>query len=389
MIDSAEGKVRRLFTLTTHRKFQRLLAKMDQALRARRASQRWITTLGSDLITLIESVRIEQVQEIIPSIKIQREEFSKHLEKYELCQQKVEETIDEDRLDSDILETNDFKRKNVLPILLKFEEILSMDRNLGAENQNVNNNAAASSHHHHRVFHSAKLPKIELPSFEGDVREWTSFWEVFEVLVDRDTTLEDISKFLYLQSALKGDANKTISGLSLNAANYQTAKELLTGRYGRKETIIFTHVQDLLVLGVAQHPTIRQMWDFYDLLQSHVRSLAALGISGDEYGVILTPLVLSRLPAELRMEWARVGESHESDLKHLMNFLKAEIERRERSQVFAPETDAEMPATGSMLSSSSSSSSSTISFSRVLSFLFQRYMTLENVLYLYFLLSGP
>ena len=48
----------------------------------------------------------------------------------------------------------------------------------------------------------------------------------------------------------------------------------------------------------------------------------------------LTPLVLSRLPQEIRMEWAREGEGKESDLTFLLEFLFKEIKRRERSETF-------------------------------------------------------
>ena len=75
----------------------------------------------------------------------------------------------------------------------------------------------------------------------------------------------------------------------------------------------------------------------YDDLQAHVRSLDALGISGEQYGVVLTPLILSRLTPELRLGWARDGEQHESDLLFLLSFLQREIERRERSRELSGE----------------------------------------------------
>ena len=68
-----------------------------------------------------------------------------------------------------------------------------------------------------------------------------------------------------------------------------------------------------------------------------MRSLEALHITGEQYGVVLTPLVLSRLPPDLRLEWAREGELHESDLGFLLRFLQRELERRERYQTFAVE----------------------------------------------------
>ena len=85
-------------------------------------------------------------------------------------------------------------------------------------------------------------------------------------------------------------------------------------------------------------PSIEQLWKTYNSLQTHIRSLAVFDISGEQYGVILTPLILSRLPQDLRLEWAREGERHERDLSFLMDFLKKEIERRERSQTFTNTT---------------------------------------------------
>ena len=76
------------------------------------------------------------------------------------------------------------------------------------------------------------------------------------------------------------------------------------------------------------------MWKLNDDLQAQTRSLDALGIDGDKYGVILTPLILSRLPQDIRLEWSREGKGHKSDLTFLLEFLQSEIQRRERSHVF-------------------------------------------------------
>ena len=105
-------------------------------------------------------------------------------------------------------------------------------------------------------------------------------------------------------------------------------------RFGRKETIIFSHIQKLLNLSVPSKCSVSALWKLNDDLQAHTRSLATLGIDGDKYGVILTPLILSRVPQELRLEWSRDGKGHESDLRFLLSFLEKEIQRRERSQMF-------------------------------------------------------
>ena len=108
-------------------------------------------------------------------------------------------------------------------------------------------------------------------------------------------------------------------------------------RFGHTERIIFAHIQDLLNISVPSSTTkskFATLWKLKDNLQAHVRSLETLGVSGTQYGVILTPLILSRLPQDIRLEWARESKDKESDLDWLMNFLQTEIERRERSQTF-------------------------------------------------------
>ena len=129
-----------------------------------------------------------------------------------------------------------------------------------------------------------------------------------------------------------------VQGLSVTEANYSTACQLLKERFGRTEQIRFAHIQALLNL--SQMPRgqkgtrVSSLWSWKDTLLSHIRSLEGLGIEGDTYGIFLTPIILSRLPHDMRMEWAREGEGRESDLEFLLESLTKEIRRLERSESF-------------------------------------------------------
>ena len=106
-------------------------------------------------------------------------------------------------------------------------------------------------------------------------------------------------------------------------------------RYNKKERITFAHIEELLTLNTPYRCSVASFRQFEDKLLTHIRCLEVLGIGGHNYGVILTPLILSRLPTEVRLEWARGGEGKESDLKYLLEFLHSEIRRRERSLAFS------------------------------------------------------
>ena len=47
-----------------------------------------------------------------------------------------------------------------------------------------------------------RLPKIEIPIFDGDYTKWKIFWDSFSVMID-DDTMSDTAKFLYLRNQLK------------------------------------------------------------------------------------------------------------------------------------------------------------------------------------------
>lgn len=55
-------------------------------------------------------------------------------------------------------------------------------------------------------------------------------------------------------------------------------------------------------------------------LLMHVRSLENLDIDNNQYGEVITPWILSRLPQEIRLEWSRESADHE-----VVAFMAAEV----------------------------------------------------------------
>ena len=59
------------------------------------------------------------------------------------------------------------------------------------------------------------LPKLEIDKFDGDVINWSSFWDQFTSAIHENDSLSEINKFTYLKSFLCDSAKLTISWLSL------------------------------------------------------------------------------------------------------------------------------------------------------------------------------
>ena len=49
----------------------------------------------------------------------------------------------------------------------------------------------------------AKLPKLILPKFSGDVTKFRSFWDSFKSAIDENSDLSTVDKFNYLQSLVR------------------------------------------------------------------------------------------------------------------------------------------------------------------------------------------
>ena len=176
----------------------------------------------------------------------------------------------------------------------------------------------------------AKLPKLEVKKFKGDVCKWQEFWDSFESSIHSNDCLSDVDKFNYLRGLLEESAKSCISGFSLTAANYNSAVDILKERYGKKSAVQRAHMQQLMkterVKDERDLPSLRRLCD---RVETHYRGLEALGIEKNTYSSIVVPHILDCLPKSVCLIITREKEFHEWTVEDLLKPLKREIELRE------------------------------------------------------------
>jgi len=64
----------------------------------------------------------------------------------------------------------------------------------------------------------------------------------------------------------------------------------------------------------------------YDKITIHVRGLCVLGIDSKQYGSLLIPVIMSKVPNGIRLRMARENRGGVWDLDKLMTTLLAEVE---------------------------------------------------------------
>ena len=70
----------------------------------------------------------------------------------------------------------------------------------------------------------------------------------------------------------------------------------------------------------------------YDKISVHVRALASLGVSSDQYGSLLIPIILSKMPGDIRLQIARKAKKDAWKIDDLLQIIKFELEAREISE---------------------------------------------------------
>jgi hypothetical protein len=147
-----------------------------------------------------------------------------------------------------------------------------------------------------------KLPKLSIKPFNGKLTNWTSFWDSYKSAIHDNPELSNIDKFNYLKSLLGPGAIEAIAGLALTADNYSAAIDILKKRFGNKQQIISKHMEQLLqVDAVTSQYDLKGLRHLYDVVESNVCSLKALGVNSESYGTLLSSVFVTKLPNELRL----------------------------------------------------------------------------------------
>jgi hypothetical protein len=184
-----------------------------------------------------------------------------------------------------------------------------------------------------------KLPKIELKKFNGEVTEWLSWWAQFQK-IHEDEDLHCSDKFQYLlQGMMEGTrARELVNSYPQTAENYPKAIAALQERFGKEKLLTQVYVRELLrmVISNAKAKDKSELPKMFDKLESHLRALESLNVSGEQMSKFLYPMVESSIPEETLIAWQRSAmyehdgskeQPPRTELDYLMQFLNKEVER--------------------------------------------------------------
>ena len=181
---------------------------------------------------------------------------------------------------------------------------------------------------------NVRLPKIEIRKFNGDPTEWQRFYDSFVCAVHEKTTINDVEKMNYLFNLLEGEALSMVKGFQLSNANYALALKMLEERFGDKQLLISSLMNKLINLDhITSLCAIKELRGLYDNIEVQVRSLTSLGLNNENYGPMLIPIIMSKLPQEVKLVITRQFGSNPWDVSEVLKALRDELQAREKVNV--------------------------------------------------------
>ena len=87
---------------------------------------------------------------------------------------------------------------------------------------------------------------------------------------------------------------------------------------------------------VSSQHNLRGLRQLFDVVESNVRGLRALGVPASSYGGLLSSILVSKLPTELRLIVSRELNESDWNFEAMMQIFRREVEARERSAGASP-----------------------------------------------------
>ncbi|CAL8103429.1 unnamed protein product [Orchesella dallaii] len=163
----------------------------------------------------------------------------------------------------------------------------------------------------------------DLPTFSGEPEEWQYFHSVLKKSTEvcGFSEEENIGR---LQKCLKGKAKEAVQSMLVSSCSLNEIVEVLQKRFGRPQVIIRAMVEKAQKTTIPTEEDPDSLVDFAIVVKNLCSSAETLGFPQYLYNPQLLTKLVMKLPAHLKMEWARsVSSIPEASisLKHLCTFL--------------------------------------------------------------------
>ncbi|XP_052895596.1 uncharacterized protein LOC128302785 [Anopheles moucheti] len=173
---------------------------------------------------------------------------------------------------------------------------------------------------------SLRLPKIGLPSFDGDSTKWLSFRDRFVSMIDSSAEIPTIMKLQYLLSSLKGEAALLFEHTTLIADNYASTWAAMLKTYDNPRMLVRQYLRKIHHLPAVKSESAEELAHLVVEFKRHVDGLEKLKEPVDSWDAPLTTLMFFKLHPSTMLAWEKHSSQAPRDkYKDLIEFLQSRV----------------------------------------------------------------
>ncbi|XP_028163489.1 uncharacterized protein LOC114355033 isoform X2 [Ostrinia furnacalis] len=293
-------------------------AKISQLVKRRGTIKSKITSF-SNYINVVKDDSVLPNSPLFNEIKLRLEKIDALYEDFDTLQTEIEELTEDPDLryqEREAIENQYYVAIGTARALLEPSPAAAA---LALNGSEVSSLDASTQRHNNFV----RLPKIELPTFNGDYQQWLEFRDTFVSIIHSNDSMDEINKFHYLRACLRESASLVIKSLDFKANNYTAAWELLCKRYDNKRLLVNNHVQSLFNINAIQKESSKALRYIVDITNKNLRALATLDQPTEHWDTLIIYMMSTKLDSTSNREWEefRNNRSDPPTLDIFLTFL--------------------------------------------------------------------
>ena len=128
----------------------------------------------------------------------------------------------------------------------------------------VHPNPTHHQHQHQDAKSYINLPKVTIPTFDGDYLKWGQFYDIYNRMI-HTAAISNADKMFYLNSNLTGEAKALVQHLPITSENYSSAWKIITNRYNNKRIVTTALLNKLLSQPNSQQESASAIRSLHDV----------------------------------------------------------------------------------------------------------------------------
>ncbi|XP_011877666.1 PREDICTED: uncharacterized protein LOC105567409, partial [Vollenhovia emeryi] len=151
--------------------------------------------------------------------------------------------------------------------------------------------------------HHARLPRLQIPKFNGSPADWLSFKDLFNSIVIANPSLSCVEKLQYMKTSLTGSAAQFLKNTALTSDNIQKAWDALIAFFENKRILVNSALFSLINLKRMTKESASEMETLYTNIMEIYRTLETLQRPVASWDDFLVFIAVQRLDSDSVKAW--------------------------------------------------------------------------------------